>query len=327
MSCWSKVTNFYSSLTPESYQEPANLTLESVLMKSERLPEDLHSRTLLPLSSAQDYFASLTLGPDDQGEPEWNSTTISVKRKARIILLIGLLSQKYLRLSLHSKTKSGHDATASGKKEFTFLEFDLEPEVESEKELEENSEKEDEKPNQRVVRDIDELIGEGDDLVISSDMADLKSRMELLKGGRKKIIVPGETVIIFDTNCYLHDLSSVKRVMESQKWKIIVPLAVVTELDGLSKGNSELGTRAANCVEYLYANVSKTFQVQTLRGTLLSSLSFLSEEWPSGFSGADDVILTVCKWHSHVCLVTNDINLRLKARTVGVPVLDSAKRL
>ncbi|CAH1763876.1 9022_t:CDS:2 [Entrophospora sp. SA101] len=139
-------------------------------------------------------------------------------------------------------------------------------------------------------------------------------------------IVPGFTTLVVDTNCLVGDLNLVKKIIQSDNWTVVVPLVVVTELDGLKYNSSPL--------------------VQTSKGNYLTSIDF-SEEFDFGDGedkkrNLDDLILGICLWHSTnidrkslfdsnngtgnnnseiVVLVTNDRNLRVKARARGVDVV------
>jgi rRNA-processing protein FCF1 len=274
------------------------------MAKSSGLPEDSNFRNFAPLKNVHVL--------SEHGEPLWDSS-LSLKRKARMILLMNFISTHFRLLPL--TPESGHQ-----QKSYNFEDFSANEDLDHQDNIS-NSFNESEDEETYNLKNVEELV---DDIEVSDDILELKARMLSLK--KKITIDPSETVIIFDTNCYMQDFAIVKKIFDSRVWKIIVPLAVVTELEGLSQ-DGNVGNRAADCLLYLRQNVSKTFQLQTLRGTIMPTMTFLSEDWNSSFSTADDVILEVCKFHANVCLITNDINLRLKARTVNVPVLDSSRKL
>ncbi|GBC10647.1 hypothetical protein RclHR1_00980024 [Rhizophagus clarus] len=163
-------------------------------------------------------------------------------------------------------------------------------------------------------------------------------------------IVPGYTTIIVDTNCLIGDLEIVKKVIRSEKWVVIVPSIVVTELDGLKYNPPPLGNAAYDALEYLDEILSsKKIRIQTSKGNYLTDISF-SEEFDFGNGedkkkNLDDLILGICLWHSKhneknglhdkskeeainndhknevTVLLTNDRNLRVKARARGVDVV------
>jgi predicted ribonuclease YlaK len=167
---------------------------------------------------------------------------------------------------------------------------------------------------------------------------------------------PGYTVLVFDTNILLTSMKLLRDLIEVEAWTIIVPLAVVTELDGLRKNPAPLGSSAEDALSYLESAIkthSRHLKIQTSRGNYLRDLSIRSEAIDFAGDGLshelarsmDDVILRAVTWQrdhfssrlsivnpgadgrqvpadaSKVVLVTFDRNLRLKARARG---LDSA---
>lgn len=96
------------------------------------------------------------------------------------------------------------------------------------------------------------------------------------------------------------------------------------EIAGL-QSNEKVQKEATQVFEYLNENIqSRLFSVQSHRGNMLHNLNHMTESW-DGYNNADDVILSICRMHSKICLITDDINLRLKARTINVPVLKPAQ--
>ncbi|RKP25383.1 hypothetical protein SYNPS1DRAFT_22644 [Syncephalis pseudoplumigaleata] len=59
------------------------------------------------------------------------------------------------------------------------------------------------------------------------------------------------TTLLIDTNMFIRDLAIIKQAIESRRWTIILPLAVVIELDGLRKSESALGVAAREAIAYL----------------------------------------------------------------------------
>jgi len=81
--------------------------------------------------------------------------------------------------------------------------------------------------------------------------------------------LPGYTVLVCDTNILLSSLSLVSSLISTLRWTVIVPLAVVTELDGLSNNPTELGATAVAAMSYLMSAVqthSISFKIQTSQG-------------------------------------------------------------
>ncbi|CAG8504968.1 12765_t:CDS:2 [Funneliformis caledonium] len=167
-------------------------------------------------------------------------------------------------------------------------------------------------------------------------------------------VAPGYTTIVVDTNYLIGDLEMVKKLIQSEKWIIVVPLVVITELDGLKLNPSPLGHAAYEALIYLKEiissiNKSKKIKIQTSKGNYLPNINF-SEEFDFGDGedkkkNLDDLILGICLWHAKhhenhgtrdksneernnndykneiVVLLTNDRNLRVKARARGVDVV------
>ncbi|CAI2167480.1 1867_t:CDS:2 [Funneliformis geosporum] len=163
-------------------------------------------------------------------------------------------------------------------------------------------------------------------------------------------VAPGYTKIVVDTNYLIGDLEMVKKLIKSEKWIIVVPLVVITELDGLKLNPSPLGHAASEALIYLNEIIykSKKIKIQTSKGNYLPSINF-SEEFDFGDGedkkkNLDDLILGICLWHAKhhenhgtrdksneernkdhknevVVLLTNDRNLRVKARARGVDVV------
>ncbi|KAI8923847.1 hypothetical protein BC831DRAFT_551825 [Entophlyctis helioformis] len=209
---------------------------------------------------------------------------------------------------------------------------------------------------------------------------------------------PETTWLVLDTNCFCHTLPSVRQLLEMRQWKVIIPLAVLSELDGLQHGGGRASEQAALALEYVtsifdtpdspLADLKGRFvTIETRRGTLLATARFRNEDWlpdslgslgsrgdtagcggqddDSGqdgeadvaeyaIRGVDDVVMQCClrrmpptaapsamagrgpqQQGGHtaaaaaaaaatpVVLVTRDVNMRLKARAVGVPVVHS----
>ncbi|KDN48528.1 hypothetical protein K437DRAFT_83968 [Tilletiaria anomala UBC 951] len=177
------------------------------------------------------------------------------------------------------------------------------------------------------------------------------------KPGRKELVnvVPGYTVLVLDTNVLIAPGKLLEQLVEWKRWTIIIPLAVVTELDGLQKNPEPLGPGAQRALAYIEKNIrscSKWLKVQTSRGNYLADLTVRQEEIDFGNDVGDDVrarsldeiILRVVNWQqthfmdrlailsdnpsrdrerikpetTKAVLVTLDRNLRLKARGKGL---------
>lgn len=120
-------------------------------------------------------------------------------------------------------------------------------------------------------------------------------------------------------------------------------------MDGLKFNTPPLGTAASEAIAFLKQALStsskKKIKIQTSKGNYVSGINF-SEEFDFGNGedkkkNLDDLILGICLWHaknhensSHsktskeeinndeaVVLLTNDRNLRIKARARGIDVI------
>ncbi|KAG8857607.1 hypothetical protein FRB96_005625 [Tulasnella sp. 330] len=163
-------------------------------------------------------------------------------------------------------------------------------------------------------------------------------------------VAAGYTILIVDTNILLSSMPYVSELIQSNRWTVVVPLAVITELDGLSHNTpSELGVAASEALSYLIAAIqthSSSLKVQTSRGNYLFNLSIRSEvsTLGAGERNMDDLILRSALWQSHhfmdrsdmldgdapyvtektskAVLLTFDRNLRLKARSRKLDAAD-----
>ncbi|KAG8865920.1 hypothetical protein FRC20_009286 [Serendipita sp. 405] len=98
---------------------------------------------------------------------------------------------------------------------------------------------------------------------------------------------PGYTILVLDTNILLSALPAVITLIESERWTILIPLAVITELDGISNNHTELGKVASEASQYVTSHIrshSTSLKVQTSRGNYLTTLNVRSEQFDF-FSG------------------------------------------
>ena len=145
-------------------------------------------------------------------------------------------------------------------------------------------------------------------------------------------------IFVLDTNVLLHDPSSLFRFEEHD---VFLPMMTLEELDHHKKGMSEVARNARQVSRSLDALVENSEVIET--GVVLSKLgnkdasgklffqtTTLSSELPLELpvGKADNQILGVVKaLHERhdareVVLVSKDINMRLKARALGLPAED-----
>lgn len=168
---------------------------------------------------------------------------------------------------------------------------------------------------------------------------------------RPKFLLP-------DTNCFIDYLPQIKQLAQAYPlYKVIVPIVVLNELEGLAKGDescvkiyytsTETTLNAHGALEFLKSNGSMV-KCATTKGSLLNSMAFTKESDYATtstnsigtFTNDDKILLTainMTKLHSNdamanakllsaanverkVVLLTNDRNLRLKAISQNIPV-------
>ena len=136
---------------------------------------------------------------------------------------------------------------------------------------------------------------------------------------------------VLDTNVLLHDPESIFSFEDNN---VIIPMAVIEELDGFKRFNDERGRSARQISRRLDAlrgkgKLSEGVPLKT-GGTLRIEVDFKSE-LPREFvtSQADHRLLGVCIYHQKkgekVVFITKDINLRIKAEALGIDAQDYEK--
>ncbi len=144
-------------------------------------------------------------------------------------------------------------------------------------------------------------------------------------------------IFVLDTNIILHDYNAIKQFQDND---IVIPIAVVEELDKFKKGNDALNFNARNFMREM--NKIMDGKVVGQRGYSLGKrLGCIKLEPNHPFTQKyqdlfrddtqDHRILSTAMWvRDHnpgqfVALVTKDINLRLKAKAVGMEAQDYLK--
>ncbi|GAA6018749.1 hypothetical protein JCM11491_003434 [Sporobolomyces phaffii] len=103
-------------------------------------------------------------------------------------------------------------------------------------------------------------------------------------------VFAGFTVLVFDTNILLTSIKLFSELVEAECWTIVVPLAVVTELDGLKRNATPLGIAAGEVIEYLEQAVrthARYLKIQTSRGNYLKDLAIRNESIDFAFTPRD----------------------------------------
>ncbi|KAK3846297.1 MAG: hypothetical protein J3R72DRAFT_417956 [Linnemannia gamsii] len=133
------------------------------------------------------------------------------------------------------------------------------------------------------------------------------------------------SILVIDTNCLVSDWTVIQRVVSADRWTVVIPLAVITELDGLKNNPAPLGPAAAAALDYLEGCLAmrpkpRRLKIQTSRGNYMNDLSFRvdhderDQDDEGGSEGdyyyyddrdeeimrnhnVDDFILGLCLWH------------------------------
>ena len=144
-------------------------------------------------------------------------------------------------------------------------------------------------------------------------------------------------IFVLDTNIILHDHQAIKRFQEND---LVIPIAVIEELDKFKKGNDALSYNARAFMRDINKLTDKKeFGPEGIPlGKRLGNIKIepnhpFAPEFADLFR--DDIqdhrILATAMWvrEQHpdrfVALVTKDINLRLKAKAAGMPAQDYLK--
>ncbi|XP_042588871.1 telomerase-binding protein EST1A-like isoform X2 [Cyprinus carpio] len=163
--------------------------------------------------------------------------------------------------------------------------------------------------------------------------------------------------LVPDTNGFIDHLDGLRKLLACGTYILVLPLIVITELDGLAKGQDsregvgngaharQVQERARSAVMFLekaFESRDPCIRALTSRGNTLESIAFRSEDTSGQKGNNDDVILSCClhycqdkakdfmpaekngpvRLRREVVLLTDDRNLRVKALTRNVPVRD-----
>ncbi|CAG5135543.1 unnamed protein product, partial [Candidula unifasciata] len=225
--------------------------------------------------------------------------------------------------------------------------------------IEHDDSEEDQRKSLQEKDDIDKLKAKKADLRRQrAEREKNKENMEAILDSHRHGKIELEICPIFlipDTNCFIDHFSTLKKILQTKKYTLVVPLVVINELDGLARGARDhqydspdhahmVKSQAQAAIEFLEAEFEMKnphLRAQTSKGSILETIAFRSEE--SDSSGVnDDIILNCClhyckdmarefmprdkdhpvRLYREVVLLTDDRNLRLKAHTCNVPVKD-----
>lgn len=137
------------------------------------------------------------------------------------------------------------------------------------------------------------------------------------------------TKYIIDTNCFIDYLKLIENIIDNG-YKIIIPTVVITELKGLSKSDDKLGNKASLVLKFIENNI-KNITFSTSKGNIINNINFLNNEtfvFNEQNNKLDVFILNTCENidnnNSKIkkYLITNDINLKISAKTRGLKSID-----
>ena len=168
----------------------------------------------------------------------------------------------------------------------------------------------------------------------------LEKKLESKNERPKRTIRTGPpSLFVLDTNVLMHDPSSLFRFEEHD---LYLPMTTLEELDNHKKGMSEVARNArmvSRSLDQLIAGTSGQLDEgiplnklgnQDATGRLFFQTHFSSSPLPEGLpeGKGDNLILGVvsdlqkAKPNQEVVLVSKDINMRIKARALGLPAED-----
>ena len=168
----------------------------------------------------------------------------------------------------------------------------------------------------------------------------LEKKLEAKNERPKRTIRTGPpSLFVLDTNVLMHDPSSLFRFEEHD---LYLPMTTLEELDNHKKGMSEVARNArmvSRSLDQLIAGTSGQLDEgiplnklgnQDATGRLFFQTHFSSTPLPEGLpeGKGDNLILGVvsdlqkAKPNQEVVLVSKDINMRIKARALGLPAED-----
>ncbi|MCF8190364.1 MAG: PhoH family protein [Polynucleobacter sp.] len=156
----------------------------------------------------------------------------------------------------------------------------------------------------------------------------------------KRIVRTGPpSLFVLDTNVLMHDPSSLFRFSEHD---LFLPMTTLEELDNHKKGMTEVARNArtvSRSLDQLVAGTSGTLDEgiplnklgnQDVSGRLFFQTKLTTQALPEGLpeGKGDNLILAVVselqktRQGQEVVLVSKDINMRIKARALGLPAED-----
>jgi len=176
---------------------------------------------------------------------------------------------------------------------------------------------------------------------IKADHRQIRNENEITTPAKpKRVVRTGPpSLFVLDTNVLMHDPSSLFRFSEHD---LYLPMTTLEELDNHKKGMTEVARNArtvSRSLDQLIAGTSGTLDEgiplnklgnQDVTGRLFFQTKFSTQALPEGLpeGKGDNLILAVVselqktRKGQEVVLVSKDINMRIKARALGLPAED-----
>ncbi len=185
---------------------------------------------------------------------------------------------------------------------------------------------------------LEKIKSDHNPVVVRSVRSD--NKMATVPEKPKRIIRTGPpSLFVLDTNVLMHDPSSLFRFSEHD---LFLPMTTLEELDNHKKGMTEVARNArtvSRSLDQLVAGTSGTLDDgiplnklgnQDVSGRLFFQTKLTTQALPEGLpeGKGDNLILAVVselqktRKGQEVVLVSKDINMRIKARALGLPAED-----
>ena len=185
---------------------------------------------------------------------------------------------------------------------------------------------------------LEKIKSDHNPVVMRSARSD--NKMATVPEKPKRIIRTGPpSLFVLDTNVLMHDPSSLFRFSEHD---LFLPMTTLEELDNHKKGMTEVARNArtvSRSLDQLVAGTSGTLDEgiplnklgnQDVSGRLFFQTKLTTQALPEGLpeGKGDNLILAVVselqktRKGQEVVLVSKDINMRIKARALGLPAED-----
>ena len=167
--------------------------------------------------------------------------------------------------------------------------------------------------------------------------AELAESVPAVKSTRQSRKPKVKKLFVLDTNVLMHDPTSLFRFDEHD---LYLPIATLEELDAHKRGLSDVSRNARQASRFLDEIVTgedikhglpiKTRDGQAAKGRLFLQTEAINGELPTTLASGktDNQILSVVRYlqdkepQREVVLVSKDINMRIKARALGLPAED-----